>query len=296
MRSEYKILPSNSSSFLKIRQENLLYIDKTEYIHNLLSIKSSNNWFLARPSGFGKTLFIDTLEQLFLGHEELFRGLFIHSKGYDFKPCPVVRLNMDMSSSSKDDLNAAIISALKARAKEDGLALMSRNPGEALEGLIYELYEKNNNQPIAVLIDDYDKPILDHFNHPIKNPKLLLEIQEFLCDFYVSVKRSAKYLGFVFMTGISEVGETDIHSRLTILKDISQLPLYGGICGFTETEIIDNFHPLFDNLLMSLIKSRVLKKGADHKVLINSVLKKYEYCWDEKTIVFCPSSIIEYFI
>ncbi|MDR1607396.1 MAG: AAA family ATPase, partial [Deltaproteobacteria bacterium] len=280
-------LPSLSSSFEEVRKEGLLYVDKTEYIHKLLTKRGTNTWFLTRPRRFGKTLFVDTLEQLFLGNEELFRGLYIHSKGYDFKPWPVLRLNMARRAASTDALNSSIISHLEAIAEEKELTLKSQDPGDALERLIIDLCKKTK-QRVVVLIDEYDKPILDHIN----KPELAMEIRENLRDFYVTLKSVVKKLRFVFVTGISKFGKTAIHSALNNLKDITLFPSYAGICGFTETEFINNFHPLFDNLLSSLVNSGKLKNLNDHKGLIKVILDQYNgYSWDGATKVLNPFSI-----
>jgi hypothetical protein len=138
MKDDQIKFPSTYSSFKEVRKECLLYVDKTKYIHKLLTTKGSKNWFLARPRRFGKTMFVDTLEQFFLGNEEHFRGLYIHSKGYDFEPSPVLRLNMARRATSTDALNSSIISHLEVIAEKKGLVLKSRNPGDALERLIID--------------------------------------------------------------------------------------------------------------------------------------------------------------
>ncbi|MDR1656916.1 MAG: ATP-binding protein [Deltaproteobacteria bacterium] len=288
MSAKQRLFTSDSSSFEEIRGEGFLYVDKTEYIHNLLTTKGSKNWFLARPRRFGKTMFIDTLEQLFLGNAYLFNNLYIHSKGYDFEPYPVLRLNMARRADSTDALNSSIIFHLSEIAAKQELALKSQNPGDALEGLIYDFQKKYDNQRVVVLIDEYDKPILDHIN----KPDLAMEIRDTLRDFYVALKNVEKNLHFVFVTGISKFAKTAIHSALNNLKDITHLPLYAGICGFTKTELIDNFYPLFDNILSVLVNSGILKKGDDHNILVNSILDKYNgYSWDGETKILNPYSI-----
>jgi hypothetical protein len=288
MKTEQVIFPSISSSFGEIRETGLLYIDKTIYIHHLLSKKGFKNWFLARPRRFGKTVLVDTLEQFFRGNEEFFRGLYIHSKDYDFKPCPVLRLNMARASDSKEILEKSIISHLEDIAEDEDLVLKNSIPAEALERLIKDLKKKHDKQPVVVLIDEYDKPILDHIN----KPQLAAELRDTLRSFYVGLKNAEENLRFVFVTGISKFAKTAIHSALNNLKDITHLPLFAGICGYTEKEFIDNFSPLFDNFLSLLIASGTFKNGDDQKVLINSILDKYNgYSWDGETRVLNPYSI-----
>jgi hypothetical protein len=281
-------LPSGYSEFNYIRSNNLLYVDKTEYIHNLISDSSCKNWFLARPRRFGKTMFIDTMEQFFLGHEEPFRGLNIYSKGYDFKPCPVIRLNMARSAASTEELKSSIIFHLGAIAEDKGLTVKSQNPGEALARLIKDLYGKNDQRQVVVLIDEYDKPIFDHIN----KPNLAIEMVDALRNFFIGLKKSEKYLRFVFVTGISKFGKPAIQPALNNLIDITHSPLYAGICGFTETELINNYQHLFNKFLSHLIKKGIFKKGYDQNVLINSILSEYNgYSWDGTTKILNPYTI-----
>jgi hypothetical protein len=119
-----------------------------------------------------------------------------------------------------------------------------------------------------------------------------MEIQDTLSNFYITLKKVEKHLHFVFVTGISTLALTSIYSGLDNLYDITREKGYTGICGFTKAELIDNFHPLFDNLLSSLVNSGVLKKGDDHKALIKSILDKYDgYSWGGSTKVLNPFSI-----
>ncbi|MDR1577544.1 MAG: ATP-binding protein [Deltaproteobacteria bacterium] len=281
-------LASGHSDFSEIRTKGLLYVDKTKYIHDLISDVEYKYWFIARPRRFGKTMFVDTLEQFFRGNEELFQGLDIHSKGHDFQPAPVLRLNLARSSSDKNELKQSIISHLTRIATKEGLTIKNQIPAEALEWLIADLSDKNEGKPVVVLIDEYDKPILDH----IDKPELAEEMRETLRNFYIGLKNSENILRFVFVTGISKFAKTAIHSALNNLNDITHEKEYASICGYTKNEFIDNFSPLFDNLLSSLITSGILKKGDNHKILTNKILDKYNgYSWDGKTRVLNPYSI-----
>ncbi|MDR1870819.1 MAG: ATP-binding protein [Deltaproteobacteria bacterium] len=288
MCSEQIKLPTGYSTFDEIRTEGFLYIDKTDYINSLISNNEFKYWFLARPRRFGKTMFVDTLEHLFRGNSELFRGLNIYSKGYDFQPAPVIRLNMARSASDIDELKRSIVSHLTRVATELGLTIKSQIPAEAMEWLIMDLSAKNEGRRVVVLIDEYDKPILDH----IDKPELAKEIRETLRNFYISLKNSEKFLRFVFVTGISKLAKTAIHSALNNLKDITHWPMFAGICGYTLKEFEDNFSPLFDDFLFVLSKIDGLNKIKDKKILFNSILSKYNgYSWDGKTKILNPYSI-----
>jgi hypothetical protein len=170
---------------------------------------------------------------------------------------------MARSAIDKDELKRSIISHLTLVATIEGLTLKSQIPAEALEWLIMDLRDKNEGKPVVVLIDECDKPILDH----IDKPELAKEMRETLRNFYIGLKNSEKNLRFVFVTGISKFAKNAIHSALNNLNDITHDKEYAGICGYTENEFIDNFEPLFDNLLSSLIISGILKKEIAIKFL-----------------------------
>ncbi|MDR1577205.1 MAG: AAA family ATPase [Deltaproteobacteria bacterium] len=273
------------SSFKEIRTNNSIYVDKTNYIHKLLSDKKYRYWFLARPRRFGKTLLIDALDHFFRGDEDYFRGLSIHAHGYDFKPSPVIRLSLANTSSSPEELGKHIIYDLEDIADREQLSLNRDLPSAALVRLITLLREKYQGASVAVLIDEYDKPILDHLD----NPKMAESIRATLRDFYFGLKKVESDLRFVFVTGISKLAKTAIHSTLNNLNDITHDSTYAGICGYTEDEFLDNFSHLFDDFLISL---DWLKKGKNKKDLINAILAKYNgYSWDGITEVLNPYSI-----
>jgi hypothetical protein len=281
-------LATGYSDFSDIRTNGLLYIDKTKYIHNLISNLEFKNWFLARPRRFGKSMFVNTLENFFRGREELFRGLFIHSLGYKFEPNPVIRLDMDLDSFTPEVLRDSILYNLKCIAKNEGLSLDAPNPRDALKSLVDSLWKKYGERKVVVLIDEYDKPILDLIN----KPDLAKEIRNVLRNFYIGLKSVENKLRFVFVTGISKFGKTAIHSALNNLNDITHDVNYAGICGYTETEFKDNFSPLFDGLINSLVSSGIFDKKVNNNFLINFILAKYNgYSWDGKTKILNPYSI-----
>jgi hypothetical protein len=276
-------LPSFYSDFATIIDENLLYVDKTKYIYNLISLKNAKYWFLARPRRFGKSLLISTMYELFSGNKSLFNGLFIDKVGYKFDKYPVIKLDMAIDSESPKILKDNIIKELIEIGLEYDIIINETSCNQALKKLIRTLNKKYNKK-VVILIDEYDKPILDQLN----KPKLAEKNREVLRNFYVALKSTEKILHFVFVTGISKFAKTAIHSNLNNLKDITFSHEFSTICGYTIDEFKDNFK----DLLNEMIASQYLESNSSIDDLIGLILYKYNgYTWDAKTSVLNPYSI-----
>ena len=196
-------LPVDMSTFSRMIQEGYLYIDKTEYIYNLFK-SGGRYFFLSRPRRFGKSLLISTLKSLFLGQKELFKDLWIAKNGdYDWKEYHVIHL--DLSSADTEtaaEFKISLGRLLDDIAVEKGIDLsMRRTPKEKLTFLVKKLGE---TKQVVVLIDEYDKPILDH----IQNPKRADAHRAVLKNFYDGFKGIDEYLRAVFITGDSKYAKT----------------------------------------------------------------------------------------
>jgi hypothetical protein len=180
-----------------------------------------------------------------------------------------------------------VVVDLEKIAVKENLVLKAPDSCEALKWLVESL-ENKYEERVVVLIDEYDKTILDN----IDKPELTMEIRKVFHDFYVGLKSVEDKLRFVFVAGISKFGKTAIHSALNNLNDITHDNEYAGICGYTEKEFIDNFFPLFDDLLPSLTASGYLSEDATQNKLIDTILVKYDgYSWYGETRVLNPYSI-----
>ncbi|MDR2142242.1 MAG: ATP-binding protein [Deltaproteobacteria bacterium] len=293
MDERAKYFPTGKADFKAVREKDSLYVDKTEYIHRL--IKSSGQtiyWFLARPRRFGKSLLVDTLNNLFLGRKELFEGLDIHSRGYDFEPFPVINLSMDaVDTDTVENLGSTLKARLREIATAEGVGFSEETPKSLFISLINGLkakYKKN----VVVLIDEYDKPILDYLDNEV----MVEKIRKTLQDFYLTLKSQEKNLHFVFITGISKVAQTAIHSSLNNLTDLTLNDDYAAICGYTIEEFHAAFDPYLEATLASMrAKGRVL---ANHtpEGLTQAIFKKYDgYSWDGRTKILNPFSINSFF-
>jgi hypothetical protein len=257
-----KPLPIGIQSIEKLINGNFLYIDKTEYIYSL--IESSGYYFLSRPRRFGKSLLISTLEAIFLGKKELFKGLWIEKETeYDWQQHPVIRLDFtEIENNNPKVLKKSIIDNLIKIGKSYDIKIeQDKGIKYIFSDLIEKLASKNK---VAVLIDEYDKPIIDN----ITNVKVAKENRDILKSFYGILKGSDEYLRFVILTGVTKFSRVSIFSDLNNLDDITISKEYSGILGCTENELLTYF-------------SEYIKKLAkEQKQDEETIKKKIAYWYD----------------
>ena len=232
-------LPIGDASFRNMRTSNCYYVDKTRHLWNLTK-GGSRYWFLSRPRRFGKSLTVDTLHELFAGSEKLFRGLYIHDRwDWDVKH-PVIRISFSANYDRPGNLESHIFKQMAAHETEYGINPLSeaRTAAELLQHLIISLY-RDTGQTVVILVDEYDKPILD----VLEKRELAQANRDYLRGFYGIIKDCARYIRFVFVTGISMYSKVSLFSGLNNLNDISLLPHYATICGYTDAELDQVFEP-----------------------------------------------------
>ena len=234
-------LPIGSSAFGNIRNRDCYYVDKTPYIEKL--IDNGEYYFLSRPRRFGKTLLVDTMQELFEGNEKLFRDLHIHNRWDWTARNPVVRLSFDSKYSEPGDLENNVKNQLTWLEKIADIELSDNTGPERFNDLILSLYHKTKQQ-VVILVDEYDKPILDLLG----NQKQAKANRDYLHGLYGIIKGCTRYVHFVFVTGISMYSRVNLFSGLNNLKDISLDPRYATICGYTETDIDTVFAPELEGL------------------------------------------------
>ena len=236
-------LPIVAASFNNLRQRGCYYVDKTPHIKKL--VDDGEYYFLSRPRRFGKSLLLSTLKELFEGNENLFRGLHIHDC-WDWNiKYPVIRLSFDVSYDHPDKLDSDVNQQLVRLEKSMRLeSPPTPDYGDVrLRELILNLHDVTR-QPV-VLVDEYDKPILDLL---LDNPQLAQANRDYLRGLYGVIKGCAEQIRFVFVTGISMYSKVSLFSGMNILQDISLDPEYATVCGYTETDIDTVFAPELDGL------------------------------------------------
>lgn len=228
--------PLDISSFRKLREKKYLYVDKTKYAYDL--IMGGERYFLSRPRRFGKSLFVSMLNELLKGNKELFRGLWIDNSGYQFQEYGVI--DLDLSSFGIENVQSfkeGLCFELSQIADDYslGIDINKENPELALRGLVKALRKKYKN--IAILIDEYDYPILK----TLSNQKKAREIRDAIRSFFASIKSLDEEVDFVFITGVSSFAKAGLFSGMNNLRIITLNERYASICGYNDDEIESNF-------------------------------------------------------
>ncbi len=227
-----KKLPIGIQNFREIREGNYYYVDKTPFACRLGS--EGKYYFLSRPRRFGKSLLMDTMKELFEGNEALFKGLYAE-KHWDWtKKHPVIRISFGMTvTGDSAALDARIAEQLEDNASRLGVEL-APNPDHALrlDRLVRAAHDAYGQRAV-ILVDEYDKPILDY----IEDPGLAVQMRNTLSLFYSAIKELDPYLVFVLLTGVSKFSKVNLFSKLNNLTDITLDKPYSAICGYTEADL-----------------------------------------------------------
>ncbi len=229
-KAAIKKLPIGIQSFRDIREGGYLYVDKTRWVYTLIT---GGKWyFLARPRRFGKSLLVSVLEQVFLGNKALFRGLWLGTSDWSWHPHPVIRIDLSMQHAERpEQLTQFLWDELDTIAERYGIRLRRGTYYERFAELIRKLAHRKGK--VVVLIDEYDKPILDN----LESPEVAIAMREVLKGFYSVLKGLDECLAFVLLTGVSRFSKAGVFSGLNQLNDISMDRRYAELLGLTEAEL-----------------------------------------------------------
>ena len=242
-------LPIGVQTFRKIREAGCYYVDKTQYIRRLTD--EGTHYFLSRPRRFGKSLFVDTLKEAFEGSEALFEGLALHAAWDWSVRHPVVRLSFGSGTFREGELAAEVADQL--RTLEEDAALTPPPAASAaarFRSLIRTLHERTG-QRVAILVDEYDKPILD----TLDAPEVARANRDVLRGLYAVIKDCDAHVRFTFLTGVSKFSKVSLFSGLNNLTDITLDPRYGAICGYTDADLDAVFAPELPGLDRDAIRA-----------------------------------------
>ena len=279
-----KLYPIGMQTFSEIREEDFLYVDKTEYIYRMTHT-SGKYFFLSRPRRFGKSLLVSTMQSYFEGKKELFKGLAIDKLEKEWTEYPV--LHFDMSGGKHmepEQLELYLGYILEDQEKKWGINEPRIGANNRLIDLINTAYEKSGKQ-VVVLIDEYDAPMLD-----VAHEKEQLDVlRNIMRNFFSPLKYSEAKLRFVFLTGITKFSQVSIFSELNNITNVSMDDEYAGICGITKEELLENMSDDIDMLADAL--------GYSREMMIAKLKENYDgYHFSKKSPdVFNPYSLLNCF-
>ena len=233
-----KKLPIGIQTFRKIREDDYYYVDKTALALRL--IEEGSHFFLSRPRRFGKSLFLDTLGELFAGSEPLFRGLHVHDRWNWSTAYPVIRIGFaDGVLHDRKSLDRRIRAILLENSENLGVRCRDSEDIPTCFGELIRGAHAATGQRVVVLVDEYDKPILDN----ITRPEVAREMRDGLRNLSSVIKGQDAHIRFAFLTGVSKFSKVSLFSGLNNLRDITVSPAYSALCGYTEADVDAVFAP-----------------------------------------------------
>ena len=260
-----RLLPIGIQTFREIRERNCYYVDKTGYALRL--VEGGKHYFLSRPRRFGKSLFLDTLKELFEGSRELFERLEAFERWDWSVRCPVVRLDFASGDFKEPGyLHANLMAQFDAIGEDAGVESRYDTGPERFGHLIRTLHRRTG-QRVTVLVDECDKPILD----ALEEPDIARANRDYLRGLYSTIKFRDAHVRFCFLTGVSKFSKVSLFSGLNNLIDITLEPSYSAVCGYTEEDLDTVFAPELPGLDRGRIRDWY--KG---------------YCWGGEEKVYNP--------
>lgn len=272
--------PIGIQDFEKLRTNGYSYVDKSRFVYKLAT--EGEYYFLSRPRRFGKSLFLSTLEAYFQGKKELFEGLAIYDLETDWKKYPIFHIDLNTANfREKDSLYTVLNDYLTTWECKYGTRESEATLALRFKGVIARAAEKEGCG-VVILIDEYDKPILQ----TLRDPELQAEHRAQLKAFYSVLKTQDRYIKFAFLTGVTKFGKVSVFSDLNNLTDISMDHRYISICGMTEKELLTNFKEGISELAEA--------NGDTEEATIAKLKAKYDgYHFEENTVgIYNPFSVL----
>ncbi|MBN1486087.1 MAG: ATP-binding protein [Anaerolineae bacterium] len=275
-------LPIGIQTFSHIIQGDFLYVDKTHWVYKLIQAPKGV-YFLARPRRFGKSLLLSTLEAVFTGQKALFKGLWIDECDYNWSVHPVVRIDFSLFRvDNAEELKQKLTERLTEIAVDQGVVLGAGDYQKKFRDLLRALSSRN---PVVVLIDEYDKPIIDN----IDNSEEAVRIRDVLKSFYGVLKGMDAYLRFVLLTGVSKFSKVGVFSGMNNLQDITFDDRFAALPGITQEEVI--------NFFSEYIQAAANHLNLSRSELLSEVKRWYNgFCFSKQCLpVYNPFSLLLFF-
>ena len=283
---DMKGITTDNASFEFFRKNDVLYVDKTEFIYKLLCAWPRRFFFISRPRRFGKSLFCNTLESFFKGDKELFKGLYIYDK-YDFKPYPVLHFDFSggMTMLTLDEFLSSFRNQIRNAVKQFDITVSDADdPVTAFENAINEIHEKYGE--MVIIIDEYDDPLI---TATLAKKAFVDDIREVFNSFYKTIKKNTWKLRFFFMTGVVKLSNLSIFSAMNNLMDLSMDKEFAGAFGYTDEELDEYFGEGIDEYLEA--NPGKYKSREEFREKIREYYDGYRFSPESETRVYNPVSI-----
>ncbi len=279
-KERLKELPIGRQTFSELIEQDLLYVDKTRYLWEL--VRQGKYYFLSRPRRFGKSLLLSTLKSFFEGRGDLFRGLYIHDKVKEWKKHPIIHIDYSLVDYRTDiqTFKKSLLNYLIGISREHQLSINENIIHNFFSELVRQLAQRHGS--VVVLVDEYDKPLVD----TLAQPKLFEENREVLSGLYGSMKALDAHLRFVMLTGVSRFSKVGVFSGMNNLDDISLNDTFASIVGFSQEELEHYFEGYLESL--------DAKFGLSKDLLFKEIKHYYNgFSWDGKHRLYNPFSILK---
>jgi Predicted AAA-ATPase/PD-(D/E)XK nuclease superfamily len=274
-----KGLPIGIQTLSKIVKNNYVYIDKTPLVYKLIT--NPLYYFLSRPRRFGKSLLLNTIEEVFKGNRTLFKGLWIEDK-IEWETYPIIRLSFDLMNTHEGMFAESLANSLLRIAEEEGISISNSTNFKEIIEILVENLSKKTGKGVVILIDEYDRPLLDHLGSPLAETN-----REILRDLFTSLKGLDAHIHFTFITGISKFSQVSLFSSANNLTDITLNPIYSTICGYTQAELEESFSKYIPLLSQKANQS-------DENILAKMKYWYNGYSWNGEA-VYNPFSVLRFF-
>lgn len=276
-----KKLPAGIQNIDEILNDDFLYVDKTQFALQL--INEGKHYFISRPRRFGKSLFISTLSAIFNGKKELFKKCFIYQSSYVWQKHPVLSVDFSqIPNRTPEAFETGLKELLQKLAKYHGFAI----EGSSVQLLLSNLVEGlSQDHKVVVLVDEYDKPIINH----LQNSEIADKNRDILKDFFATLKSLDKHLKFTFVTGVSKFSQVSLFSGPNNLDDITLDPKYSAMMGYTRAELLKHFKEHINHMSQT--------KNLSSEAILDELKQWYNgYCFSEECeLVYNPYSTLFYF-
>ena len=277
-------IATDTADFPSLRRDGKIYVDKTMYIHRLVTDCNTKLFFMSRPRRFGKSLTISALKALFQGRRELFEGLYIDKTDWKWEKYPIIHFEFnDLTTTSIDEFKSSLNNHVVRKLEEAGFSCdKSRPPEENFGNAIESLSSANGGKGVVILIDEYDAPV----GHALDDLDFAENIRDRLSSVYSQMKNRTGDIRFLFMTGVSKFTKLSVFSALNNLVDVSQDDEYATMFGYTEEELSANFE--------EHLRAHAEKMGKSYEDYREEMKKWYNgfrFARNVETTVYNPISV-----